>query len=252
VATDDQQVLVTGTASAPASWTVPGNGQIRPKAIYATFDGTGASGDFMPFLEIISDGGEVIAQSAGSTVTAGGSVEQTWFPRVGTGGSGSGPVTALTNWAYIAQSGHTTCGAGATTVLSATLGSFYTNASSVYTTGTDGSGHNGIVISANGHYACYMSVAPFGTPTAGAQYECVTSGGGATAALDMAPLSLVFPSGGFTSTGNLTDGNLMTVGGFISPPTDPIVAQINNTGASSVNLSMMSFIYQLDTDNTDL
>lgn len=79
----DKQILVTGSADAPAGYTVPNTAEIIPKALSCVFDGTGASGDFVPVLEIVSDGGVVVAQSKGSTVTAGGSVEQTWFPRVG-------------------------------------------------------------------------------------------------------------------------------------------------------------------------
>ena len=83
MATDDRQIFVAGTAGAPAQWRVPGNGQIRPKAVYATFDGTGAAVAFLPILEVFSDGGELIGRyKANSTVAAGGSADVSWFPHV--------------------------------------------------------------------------------------------------------------------------------------------------------------------------
>ena len=79
--TDDQQVLVTGVASTPASFQIPGNGQIRPKAIFATYDGSGAGGAYVPALKIISDGGQTIGiYKAPTTVAAGGSADVSWFP----------------------------------------------------------------------------------------------------------------------------------------------------------------------------
>jgi len=81
VATDDRQILVTGTAPAPANWLVPGNGQIRPKTITATFDGSGAGSAFIPTLKIKSDGGKLIGTyPVASSVAAGGSAEVSWFP----------------------------------------------------------------------------------------------------------------------------------------------------------------------------
>lgn len=88
----DAQILATGSADAPEGYTVPNTVELIPKAVSAIFDGTGASGDFIPLLEIVSDGGIVVAQSPGSTVTAGGSVEQSWFPWLSGGGS-SGSLT---------------------------------------------------------------------------------------------------------------------------------------------------------------
>lgn len=78
--TGDQQILVTGVASAPADFLIPGNGQIQPKAINAVFDGAGASGDFAPTLEIVSDAGIVVARIPAATVKAGDSAEVTFAP----------------------------------------------------------------------------------------------------------------------------------------------------------------------------
>ena len=82
MATDDQQVLVAGTAPAPASFTIPGNGQIRPKAVRAVYDGTAAA-TFIPVLRIISDAGVIVSEAPGPTIAAGGSADVSWFPSVG-------------------------------------------------------------------------------------------------------------------------------------------------------------------------
>lgn len=95
MATDDQQVLVTGTASAPTHFTIPGNGQIQPKAIFAHFNGASAATAFVPALKVISDGGETVAICpCPTTVAAAGSADVSWFPHVavaeGAGTPGSG------------------------------------------------------------------------------------------------------------------------------------------------------------------
>jgi hypothetical protein len=83
VATDDRQVLVAGQASAPATYKIPGAGQIRPKVIFAKYDGTGTTADYVPALKITSDGGQTVGIfPAFSTVAAGGSVNVSWFPGV--------------------------------------------------------------------------------------------------------------------------------------------------------------------------
>jgi hypothetical protein len=85
VPTDDIQRIITGTAPAPAKWVVPGNGQMRPKDIFASYDGTGAAGPFFPTLKIISDGGKTVGIfPTGTSVAAGASADVTWFPGLGT------------------------------------------------------------------------------------------------------------------------------------------------------------------------
>lgn len=81
MATDDQQVLVTGVESAPASFRIPGSGQIRPKTIYAKYIGAGVGSSYIPALKITSDGGELIGiYPAFGAVAAGASANVTWFP----------------------------------------------------------------------------------------------------------------------------------------------------------------------------
>lgn len=83
VPTDDAQILVTGTATAPATWTVPGLGQVTPRTVFAHYDGTGAGVLFYPALKIVSDAGRLIGiYPCSSSVAAGGSADVTWFPGV--------------------------------------------------------------------------------------------------------------------------------------------------------------------------
>ena len=91
MATDDRQVLVTGTAPAPAEFMVPGNGQIRPKAVFAHYDGTAAASAYLPVLKILSDGGELVAIApAVGSVAAAGSADVSWFRGLGGSGGGGG------------------------------------------------------------------------------------------------------------------------------------------------------------------
>ena len=82
--------IAGGVGNAPQSYTVPNATEIIPRAVNATFDGTAAVGSFVPTLEIVSDGGVVIARvPADTTVLAGGSAEVTFAPFLGRG-SGAG------------------------------------------------------------------------------------------------------------------------------------------------------------------
>ena len=93
MATDDRQIIITGTAPAPAQWTVPGSGQIRPKSVFATFNGTGAAAAYCRALKIISDGGQTVCIARTSeTVAAGASADVSWF--LGGGGTSSSTVIA--------------------------------------------------------------------------------------------------------------------------------------------------------------
>ncbi len=104
MATDDVQRLVTGTAAAPANFTIPGNGQMRPKAIYALFTGTGAGTPYLPALKITSDAGKLVGvYPTCASVAAGGSAGVSWFPGIDdcccatSSSGGSGSITSLTS-----------------------------------------------------------------------------------------------------------------------------------------------------------
>lgn len=92
MARDGQIRLPDGPA--PTTYTVPNAAEIVPKAINATFDGTGASGSFAPTVEYVSDGGVVVARvPCQTTVAAGGSAEVTFAPFLRGGGAAGSTAT---------------------------------------------------------------------------------------------------------------------------------------------------------------
>lgn len=77
-----RDVQIAGAAgAAPQSYEVPNATEIIPRAINATFNGAAAASAFKPTVEIISDGGVVVARvPCNTTVAAGGSAECTFAP----------------------------------------------------------------------------------------------------------------------------------------------------------------------------
>ena len=67
------------TPSNAGSYQVPANSELQPKLAFATFDGSGAAGDFVPVLRFRAKNGKLLGQATGDTVTAGASVDHTWF-----------------------------------------------------------------------------------------------------------------------------------------------------------------------------
>lgn len=154
MATDDQQVLVAGTAPTPALFRVPGNGQIRPKAIFATFDGSGAAAPFLPAVKITSDGGELVGvYPTCASVAAGGSAAVSWFRGLAADccpTAGAIPGVAI----EVLYLDSRTAGVTSTTVLAA--GTTYT-------------------VSVQGTYSLWNSALNNGTPEANAMFP--TTGG---------------------------------------------------------------------------
>jgi len=131
VPTDDQQVLVTGQAAAPAGFLVPGNGQIKPKAMNAVFDGSGAAGAFLPTLEIVSDAGIVVARCPAPSVAAGGSAEVSWFPRLAASAASPAGATSL-SYAYINATNLTPASGENLVALDLPAGGFKTSDASLF------------------------------------------------------------------------------------------------------------------------
>jgi hypothetical protein len=84
----DVQILRAPTTAVPSNYTLPDAAELRLKAVYAEFDGSGAAGSFLPCVTLISDSGDVIGRAVdpSSPVAAGGSADVTFFPGVKTGG----------------------------------------------------------------------------------------------------------------------------------------------------------------------
>jgi hypothetical protein len=108
-------VQIKGAAGpAPQTYLVPNATEIIPRVINATFDGSGAAVAFVPTLEIVSDGGVVVARiPCGASVPAGGSAEVSFFPD----GASQASVTAAGTSAVL-----TATAAGSTTVVAAQAG----------------------------------------------------------------------------------------------------------------------------------
>lgn len=111
----DRQFAPLGTENAPAGWTLPTGLEIAPKIVYASFDGSGAAGTFLPCLRLISDSGHVAAECVATTqVAAGASADASWFRGVSAGG-GSQPVSSSIVVAQGVQGGSQTVAAGTST-----------------------------------------------------------------------------------------------------------------------------------------
>jgi hypothetical protein len=76
-----QLVFTVGPLSTPESYVVPGSLEIQLSSVSATFDGTGAGGNFDPTVSIYSKDSKLISRTkVGSTVTAGQQAVCTWLP----------------------------------------------------------------------------------------------------------------------------------------------------------------------------
>lgn len=172
---------------------------------------------------------------------------------------GSDPIPGLgggsTSWAYISGSSPTSCPHSANTYLVADQANFYTNDAAVFDAHQNTSSIWGIRMLADGHYLYIMGANPSSLPGTGALYTLTSVGGGSTTPPSLGgPLGVLFPSGGLIDMGSVVNSALMTVGGFISAPTLPLVGRLDNSG-SSVDVSMYLsalFVWRLDSDPTDL
>jgi hypothetical protein len=90
----DTQILAGGVKTAPLAYVVPGLQEIIVKAGFATFDGTGAAGSFLPCFRLLSPANKVVGEYITDTaVAAGASAEVSWFP--GLSGSAAADVNPV-------------------------------------------------------------------------------------------------------------------------------------------------------------
>lgn len=151
----DVPILVAGTAPTPAGWEVPNTQEITPKAAYAVVDGSAATSSFIPTLEIITDGGKVMARCVAPVVAAGGSAEVSWFPAAELEEEAAGlPVGVTTEVVY-----YDTPNANTPLTMSTTL-----------TTGVS------YVLVVEGTYTLWNDTLGTGTPEANAQFPGSTAG----------------------------------------------------------------------------
>jgi hypothetical protein len=72
------QLALGDSGDAPQTYRVPKAQLIRLLCANASFDGSGAAGDYLPAIELVSDADEVVSRTFGDQVTAGDSAEVTF------------------------------------------------------------------------------------------------------------------------------------------------------------------------------
>jgi hypothetical protein len=111
----DVLVSAPGTETAPLDYLIAPGQEIVLKAAFATFDGSGAGGAFLPTLRVVAPSGQVVGEYVtDSTVAAGASAEVSFFPRgKGAVSTPSPPAAAGVPWC-LATDDHSTIGVGHT------------------------------------------------------------------------------------------------------------------------------------------
>lgn len=144
-----------GTAAVPATWTLPPSLQLIVQSVYASYDGSGAAGSYIPTLEVISDAGDkVVSVPQDASVAAGSSVEATWAPFLRSATAGATPTVSGVPSALIFLHDSTFADTGfSLSTLNMDTASFLTNDSSVFSAATVG-GNGCIQIAAAGDYMC--------------------------------------------------------------------------------------------------
>jgi hypothetical protein len=100
----DSALLVAGSGAAPLSYEVPNAQEIVTLAARAVVDGSGAASAFLPVVQIISDGGIVLAEAfTDASVAAGASAQVSWFPGVAAAAAASS--SAVEEVAYFEWNG---------------------------------------------------------------------------------------------------------------------------------------------------
>lgn len=90
-----------GTFTAPFTYTIPATLEIRPDTATATFDGTGAAGDFLACLTFYSpEGSRLCRMFNPNAVTAGDVAEVTFVPPFGAAATNPTPVSGPGTWYY--------------------------------------------------------------------------------------------------------------------------------------------------------
>lgn len=86
-----ETVLAAGAAGLPFSWDSASANPQTLLTAFAAFNGAAAAGSYLPTMELVSDGGLVIAScpvAKGDVVSAGGSADVTFAPFLGSKGGG--------------------------------------------------------------------------------------------------------------------------------------------------------------------
>lgn len=161
-----------GTFAAPYTFKVPATLEMRTDAASATYDGTGAGGDFLPALSFYSPEGIRLCTVPVQTtaLSPGQAAEVSWFPFALAAPSGGGTVTFQEG---VYGGNQVTIGTGA----SADLDWRYVHGDQVLNLGT----HTVPRATVSGVYAVAMNILDVGPGTAGDKFvfSLVLNAGGA-------------------------------------------------------------------------
>lgn len=260
----DVQYRPLGEEPAPAGWTLQGGLEIVPKTAYASFDGTGAAGPFVPCLRIVSDAGIVAGEYvADASVAAGGSADVSWFR--GLRGGGGSSVQGGVVWAALSDTG------GAINVpvgfkrgLPTAQASFYTNSPSTFAQGSHtiaGVNCAGITMLVGGHYLVQSTLQPFTHFADGTGYA---TGPGNNLDADESTLyqmasQRVTPAGEAAFCVTAGTGLCQTINwwniqslndGFVPAPATYYPSATCISGAVSIDVNLYCVVYYLDADTT--
>lgn len=173
----DTQYNPLGQENAPAKWIVPGSLVALLKNVYASYDGTGAAGSYVPCLRLVTDSGHIEGEYVGTdTVAAGASADVTWFRGVKPKSGGGSTFTGL-KWAQIGQTGFMLATTGFNTV-AADFGAAVVNTNdATYFDSALTGGVNTLRILKTGTYLCWGSInlATNGVPPAGSLLQCIVT-----------------------------------------------------------------------------
>lgn len=86
-----------GSGGELVTYVVPGSALVTPYSVSAVFDGSGASGSFIPCLTFKTITGAIIARCPAPEVAAGDGAEVSWFPHVAAASKASGTLTVEDN-----------------------------------------------------------------------------------------------------------------------------------------------------------
>lgn len=111
----DVTIAATGTTSAPLSYTVAGAQEIIIRSLFASFDGTGAAGAFLPCVQVVSPAGQVVIEAiTDASVAAGSSADVTFAPFLRSVTSTTPPPSGSTLPFCFASDNHSTLPLGTT------------------------------------------------------------------------------------------------------------------------------------------